>query len=415
MPDALNSGSRELLCPEARVLLAAIQPDLDLEDVTAALQDPSLDWDALFALAQREKAIGALAELVERAAEGSVPPAARARLAGLVRAMQFRMLRLQQLLIGALDTLAEHGIEVVLLKGAGVAATVYGSFAARPMYDLDLLVRPEQAEAAWNALRAARWRCDPARYPQSFYETHRHFPPLDDPAGTGLVLELHSAPADSAIHLPAEVVWREARAVELHGRRVFVPRPELQVLHLAIHFAWSHGMAKASWRTFRDLHQILTRTPPDWDVFIEQATAARAGTACYWTFRLARSLAGVAAPPDVMRRLRPPRPEGVLRILERHYVTSLFPTNPASCPSVRITRLLWSAGMAPRWSGHGRARPWHQEEVWAEAVGADRPLLLERVRGQVARSARWARYLAALVNGRPPAARRLPMPHRSDA
>jgi hypothetical protein len=413
--DALNSGSRKLLCPEARVLLAAIQPDLDPAAVAAALRDPSLDWDALFALARREKAIGALAELADRAPEGSVPPAARAQLGALVRAMQFRMLRLQQLLIGALDTLAEHGIEVVLLKGAGVAATVYGSFAARPMHDLDLLVRPEHAEAAWDALRAAGWRCDPARYPQSFYETHRHFPPLDDPAGTGLVLELHTAATDSAFHLPAEVVWREARAVSLHGRRVLVPRPELQVVHLAVHFAWSHGLAKASWRTFRDLHQILTHTPPDWDVFIEKATAARAGTACYWTFRLARSLAGVAAPLDVIRRLRPPRPETVLRILERHYIASLFPTNPASCPSVRLTRLLWSAGMAPRWSGHGRVRPWHHDEVWAEARGADRPLFLERLRGQVARSARWARYLAALVSGRPPATPRPPMPDRRNA
>ncbi|HEY8468432.1 MAG TPA: hypothetical protein VIL18_02260, partial [Longimicrobiales bacterium] len=100
MADTLNSVNRRLLCPEARVLLAAIQPDLDPEDVTAALQDPSLDWDALLTLARREKAIGALAELVDRAPEGSVPPAARAQLTALVRAMQFRMLRLQQLLIG---------------------------------------------------------------------------------------------------------------------------------------------------------------------------------------------------------------------------------------------------------------------------------------------------------------------------
>ncbi|HEX7089122.1 MAG TPA: nucleotidyltransferase family protein [Longimicrobiales bacterium] len=413
MAEALNSGSRGLLCPEARVLLAAIQPALDPAAVTAALREPSLDWDALFTLARREKAIGALAELVDRAPEGCVPPRARAQLAALVRAMQFRMLRLQQLLIGALDTLAERGIDVVLLKGAGVAATVYGSFTARPMYDLDLLVRPEQAEAAWDALRAAGWRHDAARYPQSFYETHRHFAPLDDPAGTGLVLEVHTALTDTAVHLPAEVIWRDARAVELHGRRAFVPPPEQQVLHLAVHFAWSHGLAKASWRTFRDLHQILAHAPPDWDVLIEHTTAARAGTSCYWTLRLARSLAGVAAPLEVMQRLRPPRPERVLRILERHYIASLFPANPAPCPSVQLTQLLWSVGMAPRWSGHGGARPWHQGELWAEAHGADRPLLLERLRGQVARSARWARYFAALVGARPRAAGRPPMPARS--
>jgi hypothetical protein len=397
--DALNSVSRRLLCPEARVLFAAIQPDLDPAGAAAALQDPSLDWDALLTLAWQEKAVGALAGLTDRAPEDSIPPTSRTRLAALVRATQFRMLRLQQLLIGALDALAERGIDVVLLKGAGVAATAYGSFAARPMYDVDLLVRQEHVAAAWEALRAAGWVHDAEAYPSEIYEAHHHLPPLLDPLGTGIALELHAALSQTdAIHLPAETIWRSARAIEIHGRRALVPATEHQVLHLAVHFAWSHGLAHASWRTFRDLHQILGRTPVDWDAVVDAARAARATTACYWTFRLARSLAHVTVPPPVLERLRPPRPRLVLDLLERHYIASLYPRNPGPCPSVRLRRLLWTAGMAPRWSGHGAHRPWESEEAW-EAVqrnrepqsGGDQPA------DSSARAARWTGYLRALL------------------
>ena len=114
------------------------------------------------------------------------------------------MLHLEQLLAGALDTLARENIEVVLLKGAGLAATVYGSFTARPMYDVDMLLRPDDAPHAWNALRRAGWVHDEEECPPEFYASHYHLPPLDDAQGTGLAVELHSAPTDGAVLLSGD-------------------------------------------------------------------------------------------------------------------------------------------------------------------------------------------------------------------
>ena len=47
--------------------------------------------------------------------------------------------------------------EVVLLKGAALALTVYGSFVERPMSDVDLLVARGDAPRARDALLAAGW------------------------------------------------------------------------------------------------------------------------------------------------------------------------------------------------------------------------------------------------------------------
>src|SRR5690606_17461310 len=118
----------------------------------------------------------------------------------------------------ALDTLSAEDIDVILLKGAGLATTVYGSFGARPMYDVDLLVAPEHALRAWNALRANGWVHDEVERPAEFYSTHYHLPPLDDPLRTGLALELHPSLTDGAIELDSEEIRQNARAIDVHGR-----------------------------------------------------------------------------------------------------------------------------------------------------------------------------------------------------
>ena len=146
-----------LLSPEARLLLALIAPDPAGQAVDQ-IRHPEFQWQRLVALAVREKATPALQRLLELAPDGAIPADVRTQLAVVVRKMHVHMFRLEQLLLSALDTLHAHDIDVMLLKGAGLAVTAYGSFAARPMYDLDLLVRKHDALRAWQALRSLGWQ-----------------------------------------------------------------------------------------------------------------------------------------------------------------------------------------------------------------------------------------------------------------
>lgn len=133
------------------------------------------------------------------------------------------------------------------------------------------------------------------------------------------------------------------------------------ILHLAIHFAWSHTMRSAAWRTFRDLRFLTEDSGIDWDEVVRESRRVRATTCCYWTFRLARRWAGVAVPESVLRALRPPMLESGLRVLDQHFVQQWYPGD-LSCPSIRLDWALWRAAIRPKWSGHGSVLPWQRDE-----------------------------------------------------
>ena len=385
-----------LLSPEARLLVLALRPDSSAE-LQATLADPGLDWSRLVWLAEKEKATTVLWQALRRLPAGQVAPDRAAHLSRLARVSEFRMLHLEHLLGGVLDVLTAQGIEVVLLKGAGLAASVYGSFAARPMYDLDLLVQPSDARQAWLALRHAGWLHKAKEFPPELYEQHHHLPPLDEPTGAGFSVELHTEAGASVIGLSSAAIRGQARRIEVLGRKALVPSAEHLVLHLAVHFAWNHSMTSAGWRSIRDLQQLVAARAFAWESVIEMARATRAETSCYWTFRLARALAGVPVPDAVLHSLQPPRPAPALRILERHFIGSLFRFGPNPCPSVRLTRFLWTAGMSPRWSGHGAIRPWHGLDRGRHInIGVTQPN--PAAGSEAAKPAAWARYLGALFN-----------------
>ena len=74
-------------------------------------------------------------------------------------------------------------------------------------------------------------------------------------------------------------------------------------------------------------------------------------------------------PAWVERALVPPEPEFALRRLEQHFTYDLLPTENIS-PSLWLTYTMWRAGLRPRWSGHGRVRPWDRAD---ELLAAERP------------------------------------------
>ena len=399
-----------MLTPEAELLLRVIGCDAGDDGLRQLMERPGFDWNRLIWLAEREKATSVVWGALRTVDGAAVPPERGRQLARLASISDFRMLHHRDRLAEALEELARNDIEVVLLKGAGLAATVYGSFVQRPMYDLDLLVRADQGRAAWDALRQAGWTHDDAETPGDFYHEHHHFPPLDDPSGTGLAIEIHTAPWAGAVELSAESIWNAARPVEVAGHRAYTLDVNHQILHLAIHFSWAHMLRSAGWRTIRDLRQLVDASPVDWLAVVRLAQDTGGGTCCYWTFALARRLGAVPIPDAVLDALRPPLPAVVLRGLERHFVGGMFDVGCARCPSLRMGRLLWSTAIVHGALRRDTRRPWTRDAEWAVSAARHTPLSLgSRMRQHLAGLPVWARYLQAVLTGRvsaqPPAAR----------
>lgn len=378
--------SLDSLSPEAQLLLLTAGGERNDEAIRALLAHP-LDWAKLSWLAETERATPVLWRRL--LALGSLPEEAQP-LHRMAMVAEFRMSHLESRLLSALDTLAAAGTEAVLLKGAALALTVYGSFVARPMSDVDLLIAREKATRARDALLASGWTAGASDLAPEFYTGHHHLPPLVDAQGTGTSVELHTSLffEGHPFNFSSDDVRRRAERVQVRGRELLVPSVHDQLLHLCLHFAWSHMMATGAWRAFRDLDALLHTKRIQWREFTQLAQDARGSSACYWTFRLARQLAGIAVPEWVEHALAPPEPEFALRRLEQHFTYDLLPTENVS-PSLWVTYQMWQLGLRPRWSGHGRVRPWDRAD---ELLASERPGRVKRLFKHMRNAKSWTRY-----------------------
>jgi hypothetical protein len=350
-------------------------------------------------LASDENAVIALRDHLKSEKWFNVPGDVQRRLAMLALDREFRMRLLEKRLDDSLAALNAAGIEVMLLKGAALATTVYGSFAARPMRDIDLLVKPDRADEARALIGRLGWAADPELPGDESYLTHHHLPPMRDVGASGLRIEIHRAlvPSGHPFRFREAEIWSEARAVNTGRARALVMHPVHHAAHIAIHFAWSHMLKMGAWHAFRDLSLLSASGLIDWQ---DVATVARrwgASSCCYWTFQLAAVLSDLAVSDSALSSLRPSLPDAMHGPLIRHLASSIL-AGGERCPSVWLDQALWALAMLPSRDGHGSTRPW---SVSKDLVGA-RSERASATAKQLPRSTfrqltRSARYLAEII------------------
>jgi hypothetical protein len=370
-PGIDSSLIARLPAESALIALSAAGPEAD--DALRAILARPLDWNAVLGLAARERAMAPLAHRLQALRPTTVPLEAVARIQRLAMVSEFQLMSLHERLGSILDLFDRNGIESLLLKGAGLAYSAYERPTHRPMGDIDLLVRQECAQRAWDLALTSGWvrRRDVSQ--ERSYEDHQHLPPLEDADGLQVGLELHVAlfTHQAPFRLPAEQIWDGARRVQVGSRTALVPSAEDQLLHAALHFGWSHEMTFGTWRTLRDVER-LTGAPIEWDTFVRSARESRGATCCYWTLRLARELAGARVPDEVLAQLARRLPARIGDQLARSFAQQALPLPGAAPSSVSLSRALWTLAISPKREGHGKSRPWLDTEEWVREGGSMR-------------------------------------------
>jgi hypothetical protein len=396
MPAALGASLPLSLSPEARLLLLTAGGPQNDPAIRTLVAGP-LDWGKLFWLAESEKATTVLWRRCAPMLTGPIPEAA-APLHRMARISEFRSHQAEQRLREVVDLLGRTGTDLMLLKGAALATTVYRKFSERSMSDFDLLVPAQRALPTYELLLRTGWKVGQSDGVAPRYDAHHHLAPLIDGRGTGLRLEIHTGLffEGHPFRLSTESFWGNARTVTVGSQTVFVPDQLRLLLHATLHFAWSHMLEFGTWRTFRDVHAIVD-AGMDWDAFADLALQSRGGTSAYWTLRLAHALSGFPAPPSVLQRLRPHRPEVVLRRIEHHFAHVMLRTEN-TCPSVRLGRKVWEIAFEPGRSGHGGSRPWDHDHDFASAAPAPNNGTPRFQRG-LADLRQWARYGRTVLLG----------------
>jgi hypothetical protein len=363
---------------------------------TASIRDlHAIDWDRLIAFALLENAATILDDRISRVPELLVPAHQRDRVGRLALVWTFKLKLLERRLQESLNVLEGAGIEVILLKGAALVVTTYGSFTERPMADIDLLVDPARAHEAHELMQQNGWMLDSTGHPDDAWDNHHHLPPLSDTNGSGLRLEIHVAPIPPGhpFKFDFAYVTSTAQSFAFGGIPVLVPENHVHAVHSAIHFAWAHRFESGGMNAFRDLAALESSGNFSWTRFLEVAQQTRAEACCYWTVRLAQSLTGLAVPEEVLTKLSPPLSEPFLSLLEEHF-SQLVVRSEHACPSVTLRYRLWAFALQTGSSVHEESLQW-DAEVRASPRRRARPL--RRIASHVQRVRRWSLYLTSLL------------------
>lgn len=356
------------LSPEARLIFRSADPACDPRELWK-LSESVTDWMRALILAEQEGATPTLWRALQKK-QPPIPERAVEFLQQRTMLSDFRMQLLSQRLQETLKTFAARGIPVILLKGAAVGALTDPTFRARPMGDLDLLVRREDVNRARTAIIDSGWPVTTDPRLLDLLQDQHHLPPFVSPLLPGLRLELHVElfAIGHSFTLSHEAIWRDSRPASAPFEGARLLSPEHMLLHACAHFAWQHSMRFAAWRTVRTVAAVASEPLLSWDALVREARAAKALTVCYWTLRIAQRLSSLDVPAATMAQLAPPTPEWIRQMLERHFIADLAMGESPTSPSVALSRWLWRAALRPKWSGHLIPRR-DADHRWERAFG----------------------------------------------
>lgn len=331
---------------------------------------PPASWDEVVAFAESEGLAAGLAlSLGCHHGGGEVASAVGARLSARFREALARHVVTSRDLAVLLRALAAETIPAIPLKGAFLAEAVYPHPAARPMSDVDVLVRPAERLRVDEVLRGLGYRRADDAHSWAFDVAYDAATSYD---GTnGARVDVHwrvlNDPRYGWNPAEAEAVWDRTVPITLAGEPSLALAPEDLVLSLAAHLAVHHGLSGLVW--YWDLKLVLDR----WSSTLDgNALVARAGR---WRVRgalalvLAR-LAELFSLPDVAAvtaaRLAPRGPRAALArwlvarrgaalqafehvlplLLTDRFVDVLRASRSAICPSPAWLRARYGADAA---------------------------------------------------------------------
>jgi hypothetical protein len=301
VPTASPSAPSTDGSPEAAVLIWGVKAfftPTPTQPPPAVLQQP-LDWVRLLQLASRHGVLPLLYRSLHTIGPTIVPQDGLTALRHHYQANAQRNLLLAGTLLKLLRLLEAHGIAALPYKGPVLAALAYGNVALRQFVDLDLLVRPQDADRAKALLWAQGYRWPDGRPPTRFPRLLKVYE-LVSPDGHVLV-ELHWALTSATFFFPLDPapLWTRLETVPLLGAPVRSLAPEDLLLILCVHGA-KHHWSRLGW--IGDVAAVLQAAPQlDWGHCLAQANRLGGRRMLALGVHLAHDLLGAGLPTEVAR------------------------------------------------------------------------------------------------------------------
>jgi hypothetical protein len=251
---------------ELCLLLARGQLSPELRDRGLALLCGPLRWDLLLDRAKGFDLFPLVYAGLRMLGFPAVPDQVRSAWRDIFRSNAIQNELLARELARILRLIGEAGIPAMPLKGITLAESLYGDTALRVCADIDVLVPPSHAVAAFRVVVSSGYRpafAQPrllelvARYGKDCMLMTRR------DRLRGYLLELHlgllwGGPLESDL---LEEIWSEAVRKTFYGVPAFALSAEWEFLYLAMH-ASRHGGPSLKW--LMDLDRLCHRGAIDW-------------------------------------------------------------------------------------------------------------------------------------------------------
>lgn len=257
-----------LLCLRGR-----FDPDA-LREAQRLSKGGAVEWEEVERLVWGE-ALGPLLFSTVRG-QALLPPAFEAALQEAYLKNAARNTLLLHELSQAGDQLAAAGIPMLALKGATLAEEVYGNVALRPMRDLDILVRHEDAGRAVQVLRANGYRAADPEVHDGTNLTYENELRLQKGGVAEITLEVHWHLLDSPFYqfgMDLEWFWETGRPRTRAGAAGLMMELEALVLYLCAHLTLHHRHSGILWK--HDVAEVLYRYGEqlEWDELLHRVAA----------------------------------------------------------------------------------------------------------------------------------------------
>ncbi len=192
-------------------------------------------------------------------------------------------------IVRVLAALDHVNVDALLVKGTGLAYTLYSAPELRPRIDTDILVRPDQVESAIDVLEEAGY--SRAAQNTGHLVSHQRAMVRRDNHAVWHALDLHWKVANPHVFanlLTFEELWAEAIAAPSLGPHARTVAPTHALLIATIHLAAHHAHHfRLIWSY--DIHLMCgTLSPGQFDSVVTMAKARGLAHVCSWGLHTAR-------------------------------------------------------------------------------------------------------------------------------
>ncbi len=269
---------------------------------------PGLDWEYILENAIHHRVGPLLYNNMRKVGKSLVPQETMGELRKTYNQVLAHNISALSELREVLERLSDIQAEVVLLKGAALAETVYPDIALRSFTDIDLLIRKDDLEKVGRTFLqlgyGTSWEYRP-KFTQEF-ATELHYVKQD---GMAIDFHWHIVGLPHSRYIEVEPFWENAVPVNIEGSDILILSPEYLLFHLCLH-ASKERCSLLFWLV--DISEVIHHYDEtlDWGLFLEKIERYRVHPLIQHVLRLVKEF------------FSPPIPDAVLEQLSHHKASS---------------------------------------------------------------------------------------------